>query len=107
MRARDQCWDLLPTRRISPFGTCHSVPSTLRTRVVRSETASTTPEVAPISITSPTPNWSSTRMNTPDRKSLTSDWEPKPIATPRMPAPAISGPSWMPTSPRIMNRAMP
>ena len=54
---------------------------------------------------SPTPNWSSTRMNTPDRKSLTSDWEPKPSATPMMPAPAISGPRLIPISPRIMKTA--
>ena len=54
---------------------------------------------------SPTPNWSSTRMKTPDRKSFTSDCEPKPSATPRMPAPAISGPRLIPTSPRIMNVA--
>ena len=41
----------------------------------------------------------------PDRKSFTSDCEPKPSATPMMPAPAISGPSSIPTSPRIMNAA--
>ena len=54
---------------------------------------------------SPIPNWSSTRMKMPDRKSRTSDCEPKPSATPRMPAPAISGPSSTPSSPRIMIEA--
>ena len=69
--ARDQCWDWLPTRRISPLGTCHTVPSTERSRVVRRETASTVPEVSLSRLTmSPTPNWSSIRMKTPDRKSL-------------------------------------
>ena len=64
--ARDQCWDWLPTRRISPLGTCQTVPSTERSRVVRSETASTVPEVSLSRLTmSPTPNWSSIRMKTP------------------------------------------
>ena len=42
--ARDQCWTMLPTRRISPLGTCQTVPSTARRRVVRSDTASTVPD---------------------------------------------------------------
>ena len=33
--ARAHCWDLLPTRMIWPFGTCHTVPLTSRRRVVR------------------------------------------------------------------------
>ena len=104
--ARDQCWLMLPTRRISPLGTCQTVPSIARRRVVRSETASTVPDASPTSTMSPTPNWSSTRMNAPDRKSLTSDCEPKPIATPSMPAPAISGPRSIPTSPRHISAAV-
>ena len=68
-----------------------------RRRVVRRQTASTVPDVAPSRLTmSPMPNWSSTRMKMPDRKSRTSDCEPKPSATPMIPAPAISGPSSMP-----------
>ena len=98
--ARDQCWLMLPTRRISPLGTCQTVPSIARSRVVRSDTASTVPVASPTSTMSPTPNWSSTRMKVPDRKSRTSDCEPKPIATPSTPAPASSGPRLMPTSPR-------
>jgi hypothetical protein len=46
-------------------------------------------------------------MNSPDRKSLTRVWEPKPSATPRIPAPAISGASSIPTSPKISSRATP
>ena len=41
--ARAQCWLLLPTRTIAPLGTCQTVPSAARSRVVRSDTASTVP----------------------------------------------------------------
>ena len=41
-------------------------------------------------------------MKMPDRKSLTRLWAPKPMATPAMPAPAMSGPRLTPSSPRIM-----
>ena len=98
--ARDHCCDLLPTRRISPLGTCHTVPSTSRRRVVRRLTPSTRPEASPTSTMSPTPNWSSTSMKMPERKSFTRLWAPKPSATPAIPAPAMSGPSWTPNSPR-------
>ena len=104
--ARDQCWDMLPTRRISPLGTCQTVPFTARSRVVRSDTASTVPVASPTSTMSPTPNWSSIRMKMPLRKSFTSDCEPKPSATPMIPAPASNGPSSIPTSPRTRNIAM-
>ena len=104
--ARAQCWDMLPTRRISPFGTCHIVPSTERSRVVRRLTASTEPVASPTSTMSPTPNWSSTRMKMPDRKSRTSACEPNPIATPTTPAPARSGPRLTPSSPRTRNAAI-
>jgi hypothetical protein len=103
--ARDQCCDLLPTRAIAPFGTCQTVPSTDRTRVVRRLTTSTTPVASPRSTVSPTPYWSSTRMKMPDRKSRTRLCEPNPSATPMIPAPAMSGPRLMPNSPRTMKMA--
>ena len=103
--ARDQCWLMFPTRRISPLGMCQTVPSTERRRVVRSDTASTVPVASPRSTMSPTPNWSSIRMNAPERKSRTRDCEPKPIATPSTPAPASSGPRSIPTSPRHISAA--
>ncbi len=87
--ARDHCCDLFPTRRIVPFGTCHTTPSTSRSRVVRRLTPSTVPLATPASTTSPTPNWSSISMNMPERKSFTSDCAPNPSATPTMPAPAM------------------
>src|SRR4051812_17514679 len=74
-------------------------------RVVRRLTASTLPVASPTSTTSPTPNWSSTRMNRPARKSRTSACEPKPIARPTTPAPASSGPRSMPSWPRTMKPA--
>ena len=104
--ARPQCWLLLPTRTIAPLGTCQTVPSAARSRVVRSDTASTVPLTwGSRSTTSPTPNWSSARMNSPFRKSLTSDCEPNAMATPTTPAPAISGATSTPTSERTMNAA--
>ena len=54
---------------------------------MRRLTPSTTPAASPVSMTSPTPYWSSTIMNIPDTKSLTSDCEPNPTATPTMLAP--------------------
>ena len=62
-------------------------------RVTRSPTASTVPLATSRSTASPTPYWSSKIMKMPDRKSLTRLWAPKPIATPTMPALAISGPT--------------
>ena len=41
----------------------------------------------------------------PERKSRTSDCEPKPIATPSTPAPASSGARSIPTSPRHISSA--
>ncbi len=97
---------MFPTRRISPFGTCQTVPSTPRSRVVRRFTISTVPVASPTSITSPTPYWSSASMNRPERKSFTSAWEPKPRATPTTPAPAMSGARLMLTSERAVSTAM-
>ena len=79
---------------------------TSRSRVVRSVTASTVPVASPTSMMSPTPYWSSTSMKMPDRKSLTRLWAPKPMATPAMPAPAMSGPRFTPSSPRIIVTAI-
>ena len=58
---------------------------------------------SPTSMMSPTPYWSSTRMKIPARKSFTRLWAPKPSATPAMPAPAMSGPRLMPSSPRTVS----
>src|SRR5918997_1692154 len=80
---------------------CQTVPLTSRRRVVRRVMASTVPVVSPASMMSPTPNWSSTSMKMPARKSLTRLWAPKPIATPAMPAPAMRGPRFTPSSARI------
>ena len=55
MRARDQSWEKLPMRAISPLGMCQTVPWTSRMVVERSDTSSTVPVAAPTSITSPTP----------------------------------------------------
>ena len=95
--ARDHCCDLLPTRRMVPFGTCHTTPSTSRSRVVRRLTPSTVPVATPVSMTSPTPNWSSISMNMPERKSRTRDCAPNPSAIPAMPAPAIRGARLIPS----------
>jgi hypothetical protein len=65
------------------------------------------PLASPTSTMSPTPYWSSTRMKIPARKSFTRLWAPKPMATPARPAPAMSGPRLMPSSPRIVMRARP
>ena len=104
--ARDHCCDLLPIRRIVPFGMCQTTPSTSRSRVVRRLTPSTVPVATPASTTSPTPNWSSMSMNMPERKSRTSDCAPNPRATPAMPAPAIRGARLMPSASRIVSTAM-
>ena len=78
--------------------TYQTVPSRSRSRVTRRLTASTVPLASPRSTTSPTPYWSSKIMKMPDRKSLTSDWEPKPSATPMMPALATIGAMLTPSS---------
>ena len=64
-RRRTTAWSGCPTRRISPLGTCHTVPSWLRSTVVRSVTRSTEPVATPRSTTSPMPYWSSISMNRP------------------------------------------
>src|SRR6266498_2108269 len=78
-----------------PFGTTCSVPSKARRVVMRSVRSSTLPDTGPAvvwtSITSPTPNWFSSRMKNPDRVSLTRLWAPKPSATPATPALARNG----------------
>ena len=94
-------WLRLPTRSTSPFRTYQTVPLTSRSRLTRSPTASTVPEISPRSTTSPTPYWSSRIMKIPDRKSFTRFCAPKPSATPTIPAPAMKGPSWKPISPRM------
>ena len=96
--ARDQPWLMLPIRMISPLRMCHTVPSTLRSRVVRRLTASTIPLASPASMASPTPYWSSRIMNIPFRKSFTTFCAPKPSATPTTPALAMSGPRSKPSS---------
>ena len=93
-------------RSIVPLGMCHIVPLTSRTLVVRRVTCSTVPLASPASMMSPTPYWSSMSMKMPERKSLTRDWAPKPMATPAMPAPAMSGPRFTPSSPSIMTTAI-
>ena len=104
--ARAQFWLMLPTRMISPLRTYQTVPLTSRSRVTRSVTASTVPVASPTSTTSPMPYWSSKSMKRPDRKSETSDWAPKPSATPTMPAPAMSGPMLTSNSESTMTPAM-
>ena len=71
--------------------TYQTVPLTSRSRVTRRLTASTVPEASPRSTSSPTPYWSSKIMKMPERKSLTSACEPKPMATPMIPALAMRG----------------
>ena len=105
-RARAHCCDMLATRSIMPLGTYQTVPWRSRRRVVRRVTASTVPVVTPTSMMSPTPYWSSRSMKMPERKSLTSVWAPKPMAMPAMPAPAMSGPRLMPSSPRTIIAAI-
>ena len=94
-------------RRISPLRTYQTVPFVSRSVVIRRPTASTLPTASPVSTTSPTPYWSSSIMNTPDRKSFTRFWAPNPIATPTMPADARIGPRFTPSSPRIIMNASP
>ena len=79
---RAQPCDMLPTRRISPFRTNHSVPFTSRTLVMRICTSSTMPVAGPRSTTSPTPSWSSTTMKRPFSTSFTMFWAPKPSPAP-------------------------
>ena len=73
------------------------MPPASRSWVTRSDTFSTVPTTSPVSMTSPTPYWSSTIMKTPDRKSLTRLCAPKASATPPTLAEASIGPSGMPT----------
>ena len=54
---------------------------------------------------SPTPYWSSSSMNMPERKSRTRFCAPKPIASPTMPAEARIGASATPNSARIIATA--
>src|SRR4051794_21475758 len=100
-------WLELPTRRISPLRTYQTVPLTSRIVVIRRPTASTVPDASPTSTTSPTPYWSSSIMNTPERKSFTTFWAPNPMATPRMPAEASTGARFTPSSARIIMNAVP
>ena len=97
--------DRLPMRMISPLRTYQVTPFASRSRVIRSVTSSTVPMASPVSMTSPTPYWSSRIMKTPERKSLTRLCAPKPIATPATPAEASRGPSGMPTSAMIVSTA--
>ena len=90
---RAQSRDSLPNRSISPLRTCHTIPSTARSRVVRSPTRSTTPLAGPALTTSPGPYWSSISMAMPDRKSRTICWALRLSTSPAMPAPASRGPS--------------
>ena len=83
----------------------HTLPFVSLSIVVLRVILSTVPEARPTSTESPTPYWSSTSMNIPDKKSLTIDWAPNPTATPTIPAPAISGPRFIPISPSEMSTA--
>ena len=65
---------------------------------MRSPTSSTVPVIPLTVTTSPTPYWFSRIMNTPDRKSRTIVWAPKPIAIPAIPALASSGAMLTPTA---------
>src|SRR6478735_1175897 len=105
--AVDQPCVLLPIRTISPLRTYHVMPPASRSWVTRSDTFSTVPTTSPVSMTSPTPYWSSTIMKTPDRKSLTRLCAPKASATPPTLAEASIGPSGMPTSDRTVRAVMP
>jgi hypothetical protein len=65
------------------------------------------PTASPRSTTSPTPYWSSIIIITPERKSLTRFWAPKPIARPSTPALARIGATSIPTSESTITTAMP
>ena len=84
-----------------------TTPSPSRSRVIRSVTSSTVPTTVPVSMTSPTPYWSSTIMNSPERVSLTRLCAPKPMARPATPADASSGPRGIPNRSRIISSAVP
>ena len=96
--AVDQPCDRLPIRMISPLRTYHVTPFASRSWVTRSDTFSTVPTASPVSMTSPTPYWSSTIMKIPDRKSLTRLCAPKPRATPPTSTEASNGPSGISSS---------
>ena len=68
----------LAMRTISPLRMYQTTPLPSRSRVTRSVTSSTVPIASPVSMTSPTPYWSSMIMKMPDRKSLTRLCAPKP-----------------------------
>src|SRR6476661_6497455 len=95
--AVDQPWLLLPIRTISPLRMYQTTPDPSRSRVTRRETSSTVPVASPVSMTSPTPYWSSRIMKIPDRKSLTRLCAPNPRATPPTPAAASTGARLIPT----------
>ena len=89
---RAQFWLMLPTARISPLRTYQTVPLTSRSRVTRRPTASTVPEAAPdVDGVADAVLVLEDQEDAADRKSLTRLCAPKPSATPRMPALAISG----------------
>ena len=89
-RPRSPGWSCRPagSRRCGRTRRCRC---TSRSVVIRRPTASTVPVASPTSTTSPTPYWSSSIMNTPDRKSFTRFCAPNPMATPTMPADARIG----------------
>ncbi len=71
--------------------TYQTVPLPSRSVVIRRPTASTSPDATPTSTMSPTPYWSSSSMNIPDRKSRTRFCAPNPTASPTIPAEARIG----------------
>src|SRR5665647_81493 len=94
--AVDHPCERLPILTISPLRMYQTIPLASRNLVTRSVTSSTVPIASPVSMTSPTPYWSSRIMKMPLRKSLTRLCAPKPNATPTTPADARSGPSGRP-----------
>ncbi len=73
-------------------------PSEARSRMVRTERFSTTPERPETVTWSPTCMAFSSSRKMPVMRSCTSFCEPKPIATPTIPAPASSGAVFTPIS---------
>ena len=93
----------LATVVICELGITYRVPSPPRTVVLRRVMASTVP-VSPATVTtSPTLNWSSTRIMVPFSMSFTRFCAASPIATPATPADASSGPMFTPTACRACN----
>ncbi len=64
--AVDQPWLRLPTRVISPLRTNQTSPEESTSLVIRNPTSCTVPTTSPVSIRSPTPNWSSKIMRMPE-----------------------------------------